>query len=363
MTARGTGHGAGGAGRRGDRDGPVHDVKMVVRGLAYQITDLVARILPDGKREGHEWVAGPSGGRCRVHLTGAKAGIWAVFASGEKGDALDLVAWALYGGDKKAAYRWALNFLGLDTAAAPEIRHRIQTQPTPDPEDYQAGGRERARKLYLAGQTIRGTPVDAYLAGRGIRLDQLGRVPGALRFHPATWCTETDGKLPAMLALIQRVTEQVAVHRTYLAPRADGGWAKAPLQAAKKVMGNYKGGFIPIWRGAGGHPMADHDPATVLCITEGIEDALTIALHQPDWRVVAAVSISNMAEIILPPAALDVVLAYDRDGENPAVRMARAKAERVLLEQGRSVRTIQPEPGFKDFNDWHQALARGLVTA
>jgi hypothetical protein len=74
--------------------------------------------------------------------------------------------------------------------------------------------------------------------------------------------------------------------------------------------------------------------------------------------VLAAYSIENMAELALPEACLDVVLVFDRDGENPQARQARARAERTLLEQGRSVRPVQPPEGFKDFNDWHQAQLR-----
>ena len=39
------------------------------------------------------------------------------------------------------------------------------------------------------------TPVAAYLASRGIDLGELGRVPRALRFHPACWCSEAAQKL------------------------------------------------------------------------------------------------------------------------------------------------------------------------
>lgn len=342
---------------------PAHDIALVVRGLAYRVTELCERVLPDGRKEGHEWVAGPPGGRVRVHLTGAKAGVWAVFASTERGDALDLVAYALYGGDKKAAWRWALNWLGLDTAAAPEVRERIRNTPAPDAEAEAAKAAGNARKLWLKGKPLPGTPAAAYLAGRGLDLAELGKVPGALRFHPTAFCAETGGPMPAMLGMVRRFTEQVAVHRTYLAQRPDGTWGKAKLDSAKKVLGLYRGGFIPLWRGASGKPIAEHPEGDTLAIAEGIEDALTVALHQPTWRVIAAISVSNFAQLQLPPSAIDLVLVWDRDGENPHVRNARKAAERALLEQGRSVRTITPEQGFKDFNEWHQALRAGLVAA
>lgn len=342
---------------------PAHDIALVVRGLAYRVTELCAAVLPDGRKEGHEWVAGPPGGRIRVHLSGAKAGVWAVFAGSERGDALDLVAHALYAGDKKAAWRWALNWLGLESAAAPEVRRRIEPAPMPDGAAEAAASAGRAKALWLKGKPLPGTPAAAYLAGRGIDLAELGRVPGALRFNPATFCADTGGPMPAMLGLVQRYTEQVAVHRTYLGQRPDGTWGKAKLENAKKVLGLYRGGFIPLWRGASGKPIAEHPEGDTLAITEGIEDGLTVALHQPTWRVIAAISVSNFAHVQLPPSAIDLVLVWQRDGENPHVRAARKAAERALLEQGRSVRLFETEEGYKDINDWHQALRAGAVAA
>src|SRR5690606_27386100 len=53
-------------------------------------------LLPNGKREGQEWRAGSLDGEAGkslgVHLTGAKAGVFCDFATGEGGDLLDL--WA-----------------------------------------------------------------------------------------------------------------------------------------------------------------------------------------------------------------------------------------------------------------------------
>ena len=98
--------------------------------LARQAPSLAAELLPNGKREGAEWrvgsLRGEPGRSLSVHLFGSRAGVWSDFASGEAGDALDLVAGVLYGGDKQAAKRaalaWARSWLGLGmrgAAAAP----------------------------------------------------------------------------------------------------------------------------------------------------------------------------------------------------------------------------------------------------
>lgn len=348
---------------------PVHDIRAIVGMLAQRIDDLVVELLPAGRRDGAEWrcgsVAGEPGQSLGVHLRGAKAGIWADFSSPQdRGDALDLVAAVRFGGDKAEALRWARAWLGL-SELDPAAFRRVQAQARQRAEETQAqqerdaeGKRQKAIALFLAGRPLQaGDPVMGYLAGRGLDLRQLGRIPRGLRFHPGCFNAEAGIALPAMLAAVQRRGQHIGTHRTWLM-QDRGSWTKARLAKPKKVLGRVKGGHIPLWRGASGRPLAEAREGDVVAITEGIEDALTVALHSPEWRVLAAYSIDNMAELALPEACQDVVLVFDRDGENPQARQARARAERALLEQGRSVRPVRPPEGFKDFNDWHQAQIR-----
>lgn len=62
--------------------------------LAARAADVAAYLLPGGKKAGSEWKAGSTGGEAgnslSVRVAGQKAGVWADFASGEKGDLLDL---------------------------------------------------------------------------------------------------------------------------------------------------------------------------------------------------------------------------------------------------------------------------------
>lgn len=64
--------------------------------LARQAEEVTAMLLPNGKRQGREWCVGSLGGEAgeslKVHLGGAKSGVWCDFASGEGGDLIDL--WA-----------------------------------------------------------------------------------------------------------------------------------------------------------------------------------------------------------------------------------------------------------------------------
>src|SRR5690625_121674 len=70
------------------------DILEVKRLLASRAQAVAEYLLPNGIKQGNEWrvgsVAGEKGRSLGIHLAGAKAGVWADFASGEGGDLLDL---------------------------------------------------------------------------------------------------------------------------------------------------------------------------------------------------------------------------------------------------------------------------------
>jgi hypothetical protein len=341
----------------------LHSVPEIADLLNAQIVSLCEQLLPAGRRDGQEWrvgsIAGEPGQSLGVHLSGARRGVWRDFAGppDHQGDALDLVAQVRFGGNKSEALRWARAWLGLsehNPAGFGSVPAQRPERPEHAERDRE-GKRQKAVNMWLSGQPIEGTPVEAYLAARGIELAALGRVPRALRFIPNAWCQEAEGPLPAMVAAITRRGHHVATHRTYLAEER-GTWAKAPLRKAKKVLGAYAGGVISLVRGPSAKPLAQAPDDDQVAIAEGIEDALTVALHEPTLRCLACISLSNMAAVELPEHLTDLVLVFDRDGENPQARAARERAVRGFLEQGRSVREVRPAEGHKDFNAWHQAL-------
>lgn len=329
----------------------------LARLLALRAPSLAAELLPGGKREGAEWVVGSLRGEpgrsLAFRLVGERAGVWCDFASGERGDALDLVRHALFAGERVAAMRWARSWLGLgdDGADAPRPVRPAPPPPRNEGPDEAALARRRLaqRMFHEAEPVLRGTPVEAYLAARGIVLAELGRQPRALRFHPACLCTEVQARLPAMLAAITTAEgEHVATHRTWLA-EVDGVWRKAPLARAKRVLGGFAGAFIPVWRGASGEPMRTAPPGEALIIAEGIETALSCAVLAPEARVIAAVSSGNLGSLVLPPNIGAVTIAADGDAPGSKARAALDAAAERFLAQGRAVR-IAHWPGG-DFND------------
>lgn len=88
----------------------------ISRMLADRAVEVAEYLLPGGKKRGPEWragsVHGEAGESLGVHLTGNKSGVWSDFASGEKGDLLDL--WRLSRGcNLVQAINEAADFLGV----------------------------------------------------------------------------------------------------------------------------------------------------------------------------------------------------------------------------------------------------------
>ncbi len=173
------------------------------------------------------------------------------------------------------------------------------------------------------------TLVETYLRARGITIP----VPPSLRYLAAAKHKPTGMILPAMVAGVQdRDGRVVAVHRTFL---SRNGTAKASVREPRMSLGPVAGGAVRLARANGR-----------LAVSEGIETGLSIlqATGIPTW---AALSATNMANVILPPDIRDVTLAPDGDeaGETGA-----GQAAKRFVQKGRAVR-IAPAPEGQDYND------------
>lgn len=373
------------------------EVAEIARRLAQRTESLVRELMPAGRREGAEWrdadAPAGRGSTLYVHLSGARAGVWSHFSAAENGDALDLVAYIKFGGDKKQAIPWAKAWLGLwDDRRATTARQAPSPPPEAVPDAEEIARAEKKRRwacaLFLRGaQSLKGTPADWYLKARGLDLAKLERQPGSLRFAPAceypTSIYPAGGNYPAMLAAITSLEgEFVAVHRTYLEVHAIGRAAKlSTVPKAKLVAGRYAGGLVRIWHGA----MTNEETGEIreapklgelaarqealqakgwngaalqeMHLTEGIENALTVAVACPDYRVAAAVSIANLARVRLPEAITRVVLWKDNDGDNSAARRGFEKALYWFKGHGKRVEVVELPDGVKDINDYWRSVA------
>jgi putative DNA primase/helicase len=188
--------------------------------------------------------------------------------------------------------------------------------------------REAALAIWRASQPLIGTPVEVYLASRGIRL-----APVTLRLHPALK-HPSGGMWPAMIALVTRGHDgdPLAIHRTYL---ARDGIGKAPVEPQKMMLGPCRGGAVQLGQRDG-----------VLMVGEGIETCLAAmqATGHPAW---AALSTSGMRVLDLPKGVREVIVLAD--GDEPGVAAASDAALRWTRE-GRCVRIARPPQGM-DFND------------
>jgi len=195
---------------------------------------------------------------------------------------------------------------------------------------------DMAMGIWRSARPAAGTPVETYLASRGLRLGS----PPTLRFH-AGLKHPSGGSWLAMVALVSDVADKpIAIHRTFLRP---DGSSKAPVVPQKMMLGPCRGGAVRLATGDG-----------VLMVGEGIESSLAgmQATGRPAW---AALSTAGLRGLDLPDDLRHLTILAD--GDPPGEAAARDAAGRWLRE-GRAVR-IARAPAGKDFND----VLLGHVTA
>lgn len=133
--------------------------------LAHDAEGVCRMLLPGGKRVGAEWEAGSVGGESgrslRVHLSGAKAGVWADFADDtQRGDLVDLWA-AVRGVPLAEALRQARDYLGI----RPERFHGHQPRQHRRPEKPECRAPKSRVCDYLRSRGLTDQTIRAYRVG------------------------------------------------------------------------------------------------------------------------------------------------------------------------------------------------------
>lgn len=312
-----------------------------------------------------------------VWLTGARRGGWTDFVSGDKGDVIDLVAFGLEGAvtadSRMRAVEWAEDRYGL-RALDPETRkkqaeasERRRRQAEAEDEKRAAGDRDRARKMFFgSAETIAGTLAETYLATRGITLADLPNPEPAFRYRDAfEWWLgarrdrETGRKLqagpdyPAMISAMVSADGTVnACHITYLAPDGSG---KAPVDKAKLMWPATLGFVVRVARGPSGmgcERRAEAGGSDWIALTEGIEDAMTIAMARPDLRVWAAGSLAGLGAVPDHACAKGWLIFQDNDWNKPQAQKLFKRAVARIRGFGKPVEVIAMPAGWgKDVND------------
>ena len=335
---------------------------------AVSLVDVIKSAGVDLKRRGQEWV-----GRCPFHsdknpsfTVFKKAGDWRYkcFPCGETGDVISFMEKF----HNLSTFDALMQLSGKDPAAlkaSPGVRGKgaedlERRKLIEEAEEARKAKRKRetARALWDAS-TAYSDAIATYLQARGIALPcREGTwqpdIPASLRFHPAVEYFDLDtrtslGKLPCMLAPIYNAKRDfIALHRTWL--KADFT-AKADVPKAKKVLGLFTGGYIPLY------PVADG----VLNIAEGIETALSARQLQPAvagiggfWTCIA---LDNLKNLVIPPQVALVNIWADNDmsvpepGKPDLRQRLRDVAEAMRAQMpGRQMKIYWPPMG-KDFND------------
>lgn len=313
-----------------------------------------------------------------INLSGPRQGKWDEYATGEFGDALDLVAYIHFGRVDRVSQRealiWAKRFLGIgdhrhmDPAHAKKLRQAKEAMEiaTERAEGMALANRDKDRRrcqaMFLGAQPLEpGTPGWRYLTeARGIALDQLARIPWAVRSHPGMRHVETDRTVPCLIsAMLFEDGSFGAVHRIFLEPDGSSKLrVPDPAMATKKIWPKgWHGAFIPISRGETGLSPREAVKKGLTdenAFAEGVEDAFTVALLTPEWRVSAVGASANFAHIEPPPSARAVVAIRDRDPNRKVMAGVTKKvAELQVKAEARSLPFFEswPERGFKDFND------------
>ena len=237
------------------------------------------------------------------------------FGCGESGDVIDFVRKAHGVGLREAADMLTGGNLPVVAVPAPPERPERDTQA-------------EALAIWRNASSIRDTPAQTYLAGRGITT----RLPESLRFARLKYGAR-GREYPCLVALVASVDNKATgIQRTYLTEHG----RKADVPKVKLSLGNVLGGAIRL-----------APAAAVLTVCEGLEDGLSLQ-QETGMACWVAAGASMLPGMRLPVGCNDVIIGADTDetGEREA-----QKAATAFTEQGRRVRIIRPLDGCKDFNE------------
>jgi hypothetical protein len=314
----------------------------LARRLAQNAESVCREYLSNGRREGNTWRVGDvdntPGRSLMVRLTGPDSGKgacgrWVDFASGERGDLLDLIARVCRLHTFRDVLEEARRFLSLPQR---EYQRSASARP-PVP----GGSPEAARRLFASAKPIPGTLAAIYLRHRGIAV--AGDL-SALRFHPTCFYRAHEGApreiWPALLAAVNDAEGIVTgVLRTWLARDGSG---KAPLATPRRSLGRLLGSGARFGKAM-----------DVLAAGEGLETMLSLRVVLPALPIVAALSATHLAAFVPPSGLRRLYIARDND------RVGRRAAEMLSARaDAEGIEALLLTPHWDDFNTDLTALGR-----
>lgn len=361
--------------------GLTRDITAAAVKEAVCLLDVAQRYGLALKRQGREWVGlSPfKAERTPSFYIDPGKQLFKCFSSGEGGDVIHFVE-LMDGCGFRAALAKLAGEAGLGDEAEMRRRAAHFLAQRRDREQREADAKARkvrwAWRMWQSSLPADGTPVEAYLAWRGIDCGALERVygwrvPPTLRYAPSIRVMVGENAWhegPAMLGACsaeargRRVFR--GVHRTMLAP---GGHGKAELPKAKKTLGRLLCAETRL-----------SPEAPLAVVGEGYETVLSVmSVLARDGEAVFGISalfLDNLAGggirrpgsdreevspvpdperpgLMLPDTVHEVLILKDADGKKPeTVDALLRRAVTKFTGAGKRVRVAAPELGC-DFND------------
>lgn len=366
--------------------------------VVQALDSIVPELFGGGRQQTHRyparwavanrWRPGSKLSQMSVWRDGDRRGAWRDYVSGEKGDAIDLVAYGLTGivtaDSRQRAIEWIEDKFGIATmsaerkaeltAQAEERRARLEAAA----EKTAAKAQDRTRKFFFScSPVIIGTPVEIYLRTRGIDLGAVPNLTAAFRYREdcGYWPgTPRDGEgqkigsdptFPALVsAMVTGDGHMRACHYTFVEPdgsrkldtRSRGYVDQDDKAASAKLMYPPSGGLsIPVTYGRSGLLVREAAAAGKLDwmgVTEGIEDAMSVAVSNGELRMHAAGSLGHLGQLADCPAAKGYLVFQDNDWGKPQAVAAFDAAITRLRSFGKPVETLaMPKEWGKDVNE------------
>jgi putative DNA primase/helicase len=239
------------------------------------------------------------------------------------------------------AVEWAAGWLGLSSDYKPDPDAERRRKKTRKLERREAEALEQADKakritkataIWKASQDATGTPVEAYLAARGVTVT----LPPDIRFLPPQ-----KGSYGALIAAARDTVGTIrAVQRVFI-----HNGKKPPITPDKRTNGVMDGAAVRL-------PVRQGNEGKELVLAEGPETGLSVWQVWGRETLVALGSIAKLIHII--PVDRPVVIARDADIPGSQADIALMKAVSAMMRRGISVRVVSPpnptKPGY-DFND------------
>jgi hypothetical protein len=340
---------------------PISDIKAM---LQERLDALVRLLCPGMSVKGGlysgrcPWRQDRNAGSFVIWRAGRACGAWRDYATDEKGDVLDLIAFAQCGAvgkpskeDRLAALSWAKEWLGLattDPGVVAKARARAQQALTAaqEAEDRKrADRRRRAFALWIDGKDWADTPAQAYLAKRGVDAAAIANWADGVRFAPRLdhWLQKGFHGPALICAFRHPAAGFAALHAVWLAPDGRG---KAHVDPPKLTLGSSSGCAMRLTKGEGSSPP--------IAICEGPEDGLSVALACPEYAVWAVGGVNNIGKQRIPQGTPFVVVCADNDWGKAQAAAALDGGVEALKAQGFPVAVARAHAG-KDMNDLMRA--------